>query len=246
MITRCRWMAAAAALVSFAMLAPATIAEVSVETDESGTYRRTVLRTNQSAKNYRVWGVSRNVGARLVLNPDGDGLGDLWPTIVENELDGGRPHVIWSRFDGTSFDLVWSRWTDQAGWSEPAWVAGAAMTGDDLDPDLKFDPTDGRPCVAWWSDDGGVGGVYLSLFLSSRWMSPYRVSAEGEDARYPTVDLLDDGTYRVSFETPAGTVVRFVKFHRPDTITDDLNPLEYLTLSENGPGSINEQGAGSP
>ena len=244
MITRWAWVAAAA--VSVAMLAPATYAEVSVETDDAGVYKRTVVRTNQSAKNFRVWGVSRNVGARLMLNPIGDDLGDLWPTIVENDLDGGRPHVVWSRFDGASFDLVWSRWSDGAGWSDPDWVAGAAMPGDDLDADLEFDLRDGRPCLAWWSDDGGSGRVYLSVFLSSRWMSPYVVSVEGEDARYPTVDVLDDGTYRVTFETPGGTIVRFVRFHRPDTITDDLNPLEYLTMSDDGPGTITEQGAGSP
>lgn len=246
MITRRHWMAAAAALVTFAMLAPSSVAEVSVETDDDGVYRRTVLRTNQSEKNYRVWAVSRNVGTRLVLNADGDGLGDLWPTIVGNDGDGGRPHVVWSRFDGTSFDLAWSRWTDEAGWSETDWVAGTAMPGDDLDPDLEFDPTDGRPSLVWWSDDGERGQVYLSVFLSSRWMSPYPVSAEGEDGRYPTVDILDDGTIRVSFETPGGTVVRFVRFHRPDTITDDLNPLEYLTLTDDRPGTINEQESGPP
>lgn len=247
MRSRLSWAAMVSTVLSLVLLVPPSFGEVSVEVDDAGVYRRTVLRTNQSSKNFRIWGVIGNDGARFALNPNGDGLGDLWPAIAENPRDGGRSHVVWSRFDGASFDLVWSRWTDGDGWSAPDWLVSTATAGDDLDPDLEFDPSDGRPRVAWWVDDGGGRGeVFVSLFLSTRWMAPYRVSLDDEDARYPAIEVLADGTIRVTFETPDGPRVRLVKFHRPDTITDDLNPLEYLSVLAGKPSSITECSTGLP
>ena len=55
-----------------------------------------------------------------------------------------------------------------------------------LDPALTLDLS-GRPYVAWWRDEQGIGRVYLSLFLDTRWMDPLAVSDAGIDSRYPAV-----------------------------------------------------------
>jgi len=215
--------------LALVVLAPTASAEIAAETTPDGAYWRTVARGNASTKNLRIWGMARESADVHPLNPGGDVNGDLWPAILEVPQDGMRPFVVWSRFNGYDFDLAWSRWNDDTGWAEIRWVAGPVPApGDDLDPVLAGDPVRGRPHAVWWRDVGGRGEVYLSLFLVHRWMQPYLVSDAGEDARFPSVELLDETTIRITYETPAGTRVRVVKFHPPTTITDDLNPLEYL------------------
>jgi hypothetical protein len=211
-------------------------AEVSAELDSQGNYVGMYILSNSSVKNLKIWTAKRGVTNYVPLNPDGDPNGDLWPYHVENPLEYNHPMVVWSRFNGVDYDLAWSRWRFDA-WSPISWLESAPYElGDDLDPHLIIDEADGRPYVAWWRDDGGVGRIYLSLFLDTVWMDAYPVSLEGEDGRYPTVTLQEDGTIRVDYETPLGPVSRIVIFARPHTITDDLNPFDTLSMSD-GDGS---------
>src|SRR5262245_57853978 len=103
---------ALSALAVLLVCAP-TQAEVSAEVDAFGNYVRTVLVTNSSARRQKIWSPFRSRATRLMLNSGGDSSGDLWPTIVESPLD-GKPWVVWSRFDGSDYDLAWSRFKDGA------------------------------------------------------------------------------------------------------------------------------------
>jgi hypothetical protein len=221
-------------------LAPAR-AEVSAEVSENTTYERLVVRGNASAKNLRVWAVTRTVEGMVPLNPGGDLNGDGWPAYVEPVDLGAAPIVVWSRFDGEEYDLAWSIWTDGAGWSDVRWLAPELdQRGPDLDPSMDHDPLDGRAHVVWRRETAGGSEIYLSLFLVNRWMAPYLVSDVGVDARYPDVDVRDDGSILVTYETDAGTVTRVVKFLRPSTITDDLNPLECLRTAPENADSMSQ------
>ncbi|MBZ5640359.1 MAG: hypothetical protein LAO51_16585, partial [Acidobacteriia bacterium] len=75
---------------------------------------------------------------------------------------------------------------------------------------------------------------YLSLFLESRWMAAYPVSAEGVDSRSPGIMLLDDGRMQIDYDTPAGHVVDFVSLNRPLSITDDIDPMARLNGGAGG------------
>ena len=109
--------------------------------------------------------------------------------------------------------------------------------GNDLDPDVDLDLTDGaRPYVAWWSQETDGGVVYLSVFLSTRWMRPYRVSDVGVDSRYPTVSVDEDGSIDVSYSTDEGEVTRRILFNHPDTIHDDLDPIGSFQGGAGDPG----------
>lgn len=231
-----------AVCLSFGAPAPAR-AEVAAETDADGAYRRTIVLGNASDKNFRVWHVTRAADHTVPLNPSGDLNGDLWPVVLEVPHDDRRPWVVWSRFNGSDYDLAWSRWQENGGWTDVAWVTLApAMPGNDLTPNLDHGPSDGRPYVVWTNDTGGAREVYLSIFLSTRWMQPYRVSDVGEDATYPTVRVLDDDTVEVTYETPAGPRTRTLRFLRPTTITDDANPFEYFQMGGSGADTMSENG----
>lgn len=211
-------------------------AEVAAEVDVQGNYVRTVVFSNASVHRARVWGVpkEKKIGFRN-LNPDGDQNGDLWPLIVDQTVGERKPWVLWSRFNGQDFDLAWA--TFQAGsWREVAWLEAAPpAVGDDLDPDADFD-ADGRLHTVWWRNEGGIGQVYLSVFLVTRWMPAYRVSDPSMDSVYPSIALLPDGKIEVTFDTPGGRVVRVIAFARPSTITDDVTPFGRMTITEERSG----------
>jgi hypothetical protein len=215
------------------------LAEVSVEVDDTGQYKRTVVLGNASEKNLRIWSILRAKDGLYPLNPDGDANGDLWPTIEENPHQGGLPWVVWSRSNGQDLDLAWSRW-DGAAWLPTQWVESTTTAGDDLDAVLEFDAQDGgRPYTAWWRDEGGFGQIYLSVFLNSRWMSPYRVSDADEDSRYPEIEFHDDGTVDVTYDTDRGLITRTLAITFPDTIRDDIVPLGVIDEIATTPGGDN-------
>lgn len=221
----------AVVLASIAAVASPARAEVAAEIDATGNYLRTVVTTNSSLRNLRIWSVNKIRPLFYPLNPQGDVSGDLWPVIAENPTDGRKPVVAWSRFNGTDFDLAWSRWT-ASGWTPVQWVEGQpAVAGDDVDPSLTFS-AEGRPHIAWWRNERGTGRVYLSLFLVSRWMAAYPVSDAGVDSYDPVVTVLPDGKIRVEYTTAAGRVTRVLAFTRPDTITDDVTPMDRFTITE--------------
>jgi hypothetical protein len=223
------WMVSLAMVVVSAV-APAS-AEVAAEVDASGAYIRTVVLATSSAKNVRIWSKVTSRPNLYPVNEDGDLNGDLWPVVAEQTVGTARPWVVWSRFTGAGFDLAWSRFDAPAhAWAPISWVEAAGTFGDDLDPAVAFDST-GRPFLAWWRDEAGVGQVYLSLFLQSRWMAPFRVSDVAVDSVAPTISMLSDTRVRIDYTTSEGTVTRTIEFHRPLTITDDATPFGRFTVT---------------
>ena len=206
-----------------------TRAEVSAEVDVQGRYVRTVVFANASIRNARVWSIQRAKTGFYPLNPAGDENGDLWPLIVDQTAGELKPWVVWSRFNGTDYDLAWS--TFRGTWRQTAWVEARPAPGDDLDPSIAFD-AEGRPHMVWWRNEGGRGRVYVSIFLVSRWMIAYPVSDEAVDSVHPQVSIRLDGKIEVSYDTPAGRVTRVVTFARPSTITDDVTPFGRMTVTQ--------------
>lgn len=215
-------------------------AEVSAELDSLEDYVRTVILANSSMKNLRIWSVVRARTDMVPLNPDGDARGDLWPVIGELPQSRGA-WVVWSAFNGEEYDLAWSRWLPEGRWRDPAWLAASDAVGDDLDTDITVEP-DGRPYIAWWREENGIGRVFISFYLSTRWLAPYLVSDAGVDSRYPRLDLDEDGDIRVTYHTPDGRTTKVVVFRRPDTITDELNPFSSLTVEDAPSGGPDEAG----
>ena len=226
-LDRCRGLAALALLL---VCAPAR-AELSAEVDAFGTYVRTVLVTSGSERRLKIWSPFRSRATGLMLNSAGDATGDGWPAIVESPVD-RKPWVVWSHFDGSGFDLAWSRF--EAGkWLPVQSLLPPDDGAPDLDPVIAFDES-GRPYVVWWRNQQGRGQVYLSVFLATRWMGALPVSDTDEDARTPTLVTLAGGQLQISYVTPAGKVTKVVVPKFGDTITDDVNPFDTFRVTWNG------------
>ena len=227
MNTRRNCLVAVAVAVAAATLLPAR-AEVSAVVDGFGTYVETVVITGPGPRNLRVWGYSGRKLGYYPLNMTGDSTGDRYPLIAENPMD-RNPYLVWTRPVGGDVDLMWSRWTGTA-WTGVAPVGVATTAGDDQNPNVAFDG-DARPYLVWWRNEGGVGRVYLSIFLQSIWMAEIPVSDEGVDARNPRVSINDDKTIAIDFQTPSGFQSRTVSFDWPVSINDDITPMGRYTIS---------------
>jgi hypothetical protein len=59
-------------------------------------------------------------------------------------------------------------------------------------------------------------------------MTPLDVSEPGVDGRHPTLEFNGDSTLVVRFVTPEGVVEQLILFNVPVTITDDINPLDFV------------------
>jgi len=210
---------------------PRTHAEVSAEVDSFDNYVRTVIFTNSSAKKLKIWSARNCPWNRVPLNPEGDANGDLWPVIVENPSDMNHPLAVWSRWDGSEYDLAWSRWGWDGAWQPIAWVEQApARSGHDLEPSIILDPT-GRPYMAWWRNEGGRGRIYFTVFLSTRWMDAIAVSNSAVDSRSPVISF-QGSTVRVSYRTPQGPGYTDIVITPQETINDDITPFESLVVGD--------------
>jgi hypothetical protein len=49
------------------------------------------------------------------------------------------------------------------------------------------------------------------------------------DSRYPSLEVREGGTLLVRFDTPEGEVEQTVIFDLPVTITEDINPLDFVS-----------------
>ncbi len=218
------WLVTALCLLALVVSVGAT-AEVRVITDRQGIYRTTRVLLDHRGNG--VWSEVRRGRSRNALNPLGDRIGDFFPTIGESTVAPYHPWVVWSRLYQSQYDLAWSRWNGDR-WEPIRWIEPTSSApGDDLDADLSFDEI-GRPYIAWWRDENGVGRVYLSTYLGTMWMEAYPVSDLGADGRYPSIEVREGGTLIVRYDTPEGEVEQTVIFDLPVTITEDINPLDFV------------------
>lgn len=211
-----------------------TDAEVAVRTDASGEYVSTVIIPGGPPWRPGIWGKRMRFGMRrdtTVLNPKGDLLGDMIPSIAEANAAPHHPWVIWSRYNGRDYDLVWSSW--QRAWSRIAPVVAGSPAGDDLDADIAFAAA-GRAVIAWWNRDAfDRGTVYFSMFLDNAWMEPVKISIDDFGGRHPRIQIRHRGGIVIHYESDDGSMemiqpVRLLG--HPDTITDDIDPQSYFVL----------------
>ena len=128
--------------LTLAVMPCETEAEVAVRTDASGEYVSTVVVPGGPPWRPGIWGKRMRFGMRRdsnVLNPKGDMHGDMIPRIVEANAAPHHPWVVWSRYNGRDYDLVWSSW--QRAWSRIVPVVAGSLAGDDLDADVAFGAT---------------------------------------------------------------------------------------------------------
>lgn len=215
-----------AALFALSLSLPA-LGEVSAKLDDAGNYVGMVYRIGMSA---RVWACPAPTLNRKPLNPTGDLLGDLAPTIVEDNAHARWPFAVWAHPNGSDYDLVFSRWTGRA-WTPMAFVDQDNAVND-LDPRLVMSST-GHPYMVWYRAEATGGAIYFSMFLQTRWISPIRLSTVGVDSSQPDLTLPSDWRIVVTFMTPSGMQTRAITIQSIDSITDDIDPKVRMQIVAN-------------
>lgn len=207
-------------------------AGVVAETDRSGAYVRTLVFARSSIKNPKIWNVKRARTGFIALNAGGDTVGDMYPQILEDASAGLRPWVVWSRYNGSDYDLAWARWVDdRTQWSSVSMLETSPALGDDLDPSLTFD-LDERPNLAWWSDDLGTGKIYFSMYVGDTWSGRFLVSDASVDSRYPTITVNPEGSIDVEYLTPQGIETRTLFISKGVSINEDSDPIFSISFTE--------------
>lgn len=220
----------AVSLLLLGLLVPAghVRAEVSAALDEHGTYQCMSYRYSVSGGSARIWSVTTVPAGRRPLNAAGDGLGDLAPTVVEGMSAPRWPMAVWPRLSGGDYDLVYSLW-DGTQWTSILFVQRDTPYNE-LEPRLAFNSL-GQVYLVFWSDEAGIGSVYFSIFTTSHWTRPVRVSSPGVDARHASIQLTGDDVVRVNFETGTGIESRDVHIVQSSSITDDIDPKLQVSAS---------------
>jgi len=205
------------ALIALSVGLP-SFGEVSARLDEDGNY---VGMSYRFGNQVRVWSSPAPTLTRRPLNPTGDTLGDLAPTVVESPLSGHWPVAVWAHPNGPDYDLVFSRWTGRS-WTPMAFIDQDNAVND-LDPRIVMNSV-GRPYMAWYRAESQGGAIYFSIFLSSRWMTPIRVSTIGVNSTDPQLIVTSDAHAVDCYMTPHGLRTQNITIPTTDTITDDIDP----------------------
>lgn len=226
------------AVVSALLLLPSlALAEVSVQLNARGEFKKVVYLTEEHGRARTVWGQVRpNQLPGVMLNPLGDNLGDEAPVIQISPVT-RLPWVVWAKNFGNLKQLVSATW-DATGrrWTEPRPISpGTPLIWDDRTPSLAFDAF-GTPYLVW-SRAEQTAAIYFSTLVSGVWTPALRISDERVDSRAPAITL-DGTTAVVTYRTPAGPVTkRFAAAFLLDSAASLMdNPIPPLGLPPSGGG----------
>ena len=194
-------------LAVVAFLPSLALAEVSVQLNARGEFKKMLYLTEERGRARTVWGQVRpHQSPNVMLNPLGDNLGDEAPVIQISPVT-RLPWVVWAKNYGNLKQLVWSTWDSNARrWADPRPITpGTPLIWDDRTPALAFDGF-GTPYLVW-SRAEQTAAIYFSTLVSGIWTPALRISDERVDSRAPGITL--EGTMAViTYRTPAGPVTK--------------------------------------
>ncbi len=193
------------AIAALAVLPSTVLAEVSVQVDSQGNYKRYFYLTEGKGRSAIIWRQVRpHLSPGLVLNPLGDSYGD-GPPVIQISPVTGYPWVVWPKNFGNIQQLAFSAW-DGTTWTEPALInPGIPLVYSDQSPDLVFDQF-GKPFLVWVRTEQTTK-IYFSTLVKGRWSPGFVISDPTVDSWAPSITLNGKAAV-VTFQTPAGALTR--------------------------------------
>ena len=194
-----RWVVVAV----LALLPTLVLAEVSVQLDARGNFKRFYCLTRKKGPVNVVWAQVRPwVPQSVLLNPIGDNLGDL-PPVIEISPVTGNPWVVWPKNFGNLKQLVIATWDIKGRkWTDASPITpGTPLVYDDLGPALAFDGA-GTPYLVWWRAEQ-TAKIFFSTLINGVWTPPLLVSDQSVDSRLPSIALRGT-TALITYLTPTG------------------------------------------
>jgi len=134
-------------------------------------------------------------GPTEVVSPPGKGS---QIALAATPLGDGSFLALWSAYDGSDDEIVWSRYEDRT-WSAPRPVAA-----DNWVPDITPAVTvlGGRPVAVWSRYDDGGYRLVMSRLDDGTWSAPERFAALG--SLFPRFDRSEDGTLLIFRDARSG------------------------------------------
>jgi len=217
------WFAVAALLI----LPSTVLAEVSVQVDSHGNFKRYFYLTGGRGRSSFVWRQVRpNLSPELVLNPLGDTYGD-GPPVIRTSPVTGYPWAVWPKNFGNIQQLAYSTW-DGKRWTDPILVnPGMPLVYSDQTPDLVFDNL-GKPFLVWARAEQ-TAKIYFTTLIKGQWSPGFVLSDPTVDSRAPSITLNGKAAV-VTFQTPGGSVTKVyesaILFNSAASLMD--NPIPPL------------------
>lgn len=229
--------------LTLVLIPTVALAEISAVTDHQGHFRRLFILTRGVGPSKVIWGQVRPaIPLHLILNPLGDNLGDLAPTIQLNPVT-KLPWVFWSMNVANQKRIGFSFWNNVA-WTPPALIVADPGPSfyDQLDPAVAFG-ADGTPYLVWWAAEQ-VGKVYFSTLVRGTWTPPLLLTDPEVDSRKPTIVLKGTEAVVVS-STPSGPVTKIfntaVLFESASSLMDTPIPPGHTDDGITGGGGLHKR-----
>ena len=228
------------AIAALAVLPSTVLAEVSVQVDSQGNYKRYFYLTEGKGRSAIIWRQVRpHLSPGLVLNPLGDSYGD-GPPVIQISPVTGYPWVVWPKNFGNIQQLAFSAW-DGTSWTEPALVnPGVPLVYSDQSPALVIDQF-GKPYLVWARAEQTTR-IYFTTLIKGQWSPGFVLSDPTVDSRAPAITL-NGKIAVVTFQTPPGSVTRTyetaILVNSAASLMD--NPIPPL----NGPPPTTDPGGGA-
>jgi len=222
--------------LSLMIVTGSVIAEVSVVVDGKGDYVNTLLLFNKSRGHIYYWEpVRKGIPSYLMLNIEGDLVGDSKPSLAEHPLN-KLPCVVWSRFNGENHSIIHSRWDGNV-WTAP--VPLFESQNNDIEATIAFEPS-GIPFIAF-TRKSETSRIYVTAFLNGRWIGPFLTSDPTINCFSPALIFKNDIS-AVAFITPDGIKIVLlddIPTYETRDIEEGPNPLpEFIPGSGGGTGGF--------
>jgi hypothetical protein len=183
------------------------LAEVSVQLDSRGNFKRFWYLTAPAGRRDFVWRQVRPyLPQNVLLNPIGDTLGDKAPVIQVSPAT-GYPWVVWPKNIGNIRQLAFSTWDGKGKkWTDPTLInPDTPLLYDETDPSLAIG-ADGTMYLVWARLEQ-TPRIYFSTFVGGRWTPAFLISDPEVESRAPSI-VLNGSKASISFKTPDGQVTR--------------------------------------
>ena len=178
-----------------------SFAEVFVVNDSNGNYLKILSSFSEKHGRIFYWEPeTKKIPLYLMLNIEGDNLGDGKPTIAEHPLS-KHPIVFWSRSKGKDHDIVYSFWNGHE-WSQSAAVLQSEE--DDTEPSAAYDSTGTLYLV--FTRKAETTQIYLMKLINGRWQTPILISDPAMNCSSPTL-IFYNGLKLAAFQTPYGITI---------------------------------------
>jgi uncharacterized protein YbdZ (MbtH family) len=149
----------------------------------------------------------------------------------------GNAFVVWKQHDGTTFNILATRYDRKKGWDSPELLETGSGEADD--PRVLFDP-EGNAITVWAQSDGKTYSIWANRFDRDKgWGTPELIESGSHRADYPDVSFDPEGNAIAVWQQHDGTdfsiwANRFKRntgWGTPELIEKETGPAKHQQIA---------------